>query len=114
MILAHVEVGRSIKTAVEEISNCKGYRDLQSEHKYENTLNCLHFVCKMFSYKSLKSLELLKIKNYRLANKVNTNYKNVIIRDSILFLVYIRKLKGEKENVECNNSEKRKVLSVQI
>lgn len=34
-----------------------------------------------------------------IANKVNTNYRNVIIRGSISFLVYIWKMKGERKNV---------------
>ena len=36
---------------------------------------------------------------------------------AFLFLrdnVYIRKMKGEMKNVECNNSKERKILSIQI
>lgn len=81
--------------------------------------NCLHFVCKMFSYKWTKSLECLKIKKFKPANKVNIINKNVSIRVSIFIFelnynVYIRKRKGEMKNVECNNSKERKILSIQI
>ena len=85
----------------------------------KNMPNCLHFVCKMFSYKWTKSLECLKIKKFKLANKVNIINKNVSIRVSIFIFelnynVYIRKRKGEMKNVECNNSKERKILSIQI
>ena len=49
MGFVHVEVVRNIKTAVVKTLNIKGYRDWMSEHKYENIVNCLQFVCKMFS-----------------------------------------------------------------
>lgn len=73
----------------------------------------------MFSYKWTKSLECLKIKKFKLANKVNIINKNVSIRVSIFIFelnynVYIRKRKGEMKNVECNNSKERKILSIQI
>ena len=48
ILKSHVAVVRNIKIAVEEISNSKGYRDWTSKHKYENIVNCLQFVCKMF------------------------------------------------------------------
>lgn len=73
----------------------------------------------MFSYKWTKSLECLKIKKFKPANKVNIINKNVSIRVSIFIFelnynVYIRKRKGEMKNVECNNSKERKILSIQI
>jgi hypothetical protein len=54
----------------------------------------------MFSYKWTKSLECLKIKKFKPANKVNIINKNVSIRVSIFIFelnynVYIRKRKGE-------------------
>ena len=71
------EVGRNTKIAVEEMSNIKGYRGQVSKHNYENIPNCLHFVCKMFSQFEIKSLEYLKLKDYVIENKVNTNNKRM-------------------------------------
>ena len=51
--------------------------------------------------------EISNIKGYRVTNKINSNYRNVIIRGSIS-LVYIRILKGEckMSNVELLKQKK--------
>ena len=69
MIHVHVEVGRNTRIAVEEISNISTFKDLQSEHKYANIPNCLHFVCKMFSYHKLKTLNCLQNKDIYLCKQ---------------------------------------------